>query len=71
MKATGQTIATNRRKTRIIGILQVGGVESAANLARILDCPEPSVRRDIQSLRRDGWNISFAAHDESLYRLGA
>lgn len=58
------------RKETIIKHLLQGNVESAANLARILDCPEPSVRRDIQSLRRDGWNISFAAHDESLYRLG-
>jgi biotin operon repressor len=58
------------QKARIIELLKAGQYESTANMARILDCPEPSVRRAIRALRADGHNISFAAYDESLYRLG-
>ena len=58
------------RKECIIERLLIG-VGSASNLARVLDCPVASVRRTVQELRRDGWNISHAAHDEQLYRLGA
>jgi biotin operon repressor len=57
-------------KDRIIERLTLGA-DSSANLARILDCPEASIRRDIQALRRDGWNISFAKPGTDLYRLGA
>ncbi len=57
-------------KDRIIAHLQSGHVDSAANIARILDCPEASIRRDIQALRRDGFNISFSDRSEGLYRLG-
>lgn len=47
------------------------GEESASNLALILDCPIPSVRRSIQELRSDGHNISFSGQGSSeLYRLG-
>jgi len=57
-------------KERIIERLKLGE-DSSANLAKVLDCPEASIRRDIQSLRRDGWNITFAAYGTDLYRLGA
>jgi predicted ArsR family transcriptional regulator len=47
------------------------GEESASNLALILDCPIPSVRRSIQELRASGHNISFSGQGSSeLYRLG-
>ena len=58
------------RQLTIIERLTVG-CESAANLARILDCPEASVRRDIQALRKAGYNVSFADASEQLYRMGA
>jgi len=48
------------------------GEESASNLALILDCPIPSIRRSIQELRASGHNISFSGQGASeLYRLGA
>lgn len=48
-----------------------GGEQSASNLSRLLDVPEPSIRRDIQKLRAAGFNISFAgAGFSQLYRLG-
>ena len=56
------------RKDRIIERL-TAGCESAANLARILDCPEASVRRDIQALRKAGYNVSYADSAEQLYRM--
>ncbi len=61
----------NRKITRKIKVLAIliKGAQSSAGIARILDVPEASVRRDIQALRRDGHNISFAGND-SLYRLG-
>ena len=58
------------RRDKIVERLQAGA-ESAANLARILDCPEASVRRDIQALRRAGYNVSFADAGEQLYRMEA
>ena len=58
------------RRDKIVERLQAGE-ESAANLARILDCPEASVRRDIQALRRAGYNVSFADAGEQLYRMEA
>jgi predicted ArsR family transcriptional regulator len=49
----------------------VKGEESASNLALILECPIPSVRRSIQELRADGHNISFSGMGSNeLYRLG-
>lgn len=59
------------RKECIIRALQTGGEESASNLARICDCPEASIRRTIQELRRDGHNIAFADVHEQIYRIGA
>lgn len=58
----------SQRQARVVSRLSMGE-ESAANLARILDCPEASVRRDIQALRRAGYNVSFADQTEQLYRI--
>ena len=58
------------RHATILRALQ-SGEESAANLARICECPAASVRRSIQELRGLGHNVCHAAHDEQLYRLGS
>ena len=59
------------RNEKILSRLSIGGEESASNLALILDCPVPSVRRSIQELRADGHNISFSGSGSGeLYRLG-
>ena len=58
------------RNDRILRVLQ-SGEESASNLARICECPVASVRRSIQELRAQGYNICHAAQDEQLYRLGS
>jgi biotin operon repressor len=44
------------RQDRLIS-LTTGGEISIDTVARILDCPEASVRRDIQELRREGYYI--------------
>jgi biotin operon repressor len=57
------------RKDCILKALQ-SGEESASNLARVCECPQASVRRTIQELRRDGFNIAFADVNEQIYRIG-
>ena len=57
---------TNRLDT-ILSTLQSGSA-TVYTLAGLLDCPEASVRRDIQALRREGHNITFALDGE--YYLG-
>lgn len=44
------------------------GPTTSYTLAQSLDCPEASVRRDIQALRRAGHSIGVAEYD-GLYRL--
>ncbi len=58
----------SNRNDRVLLAL-TSGEETSSNLARICDCPEPSIRRSIQELRRDGHNISFAS-STGIYRLG-
>lgn len=54
-----------RTNQAIIDALQ-NGAETVGNLARITGLNEASIRRSIQELRRDGFNISFGP----LFRLG-
>lgn len=44
------------RHQRLIS-LSTGGSICIETVARILDCPEASIRRDIQQLRAQGWYI--------------
>jgi biotin operon repressor len=44
------------RQDRLIS-LTTGGEISIQTVARIFECPEASVRRDIQELRREGYYI--------------
>lgn len=57
------------RNDQILRALQTGE-QSSSNLALITGAPEPSVRRSIQELRRNGHNISFAGAPTYVYRLG-
>lgn len=43
---------------------------SAGWLALQLNAPEPSIRRSIQQLRRDGVNIAFGLGGDYVYREG-
>ncbi len=57
------------RNDCILHALQTGE-QTTSQLALICDSPEPSVRRSIQELRRDGYNISFAGAPTYIYRMG-
>lgn len=52
-------------KETVLFTLRTGGSFSDSQIAMAVGRPEPSVRRAIQELRKDGHNISFAP-----YRLG-
>ena len=56
----------NRLDT-ILSTLQSGSA-TVYTLASLLDCPEASIRRDIQKLRAESHNIAFALNGE--YYLG-
>ncbi len=57
----------NKRQRDILHLLETGG-RTSSELAHLLDAPEPSIRRSIQTLRKAGWNISFAGYD-GIYRM--
>lgn len=63
---------TLSRDDQILCVLQQAGAWGATSseIAQKVGAPEPSVRRSIQTLRREGHNISFAG-DMGLYRMGA
>lgn len=42
---------------------------TTSDIAMLTGTPEASIRRDIQSLRNDGYNISFASPN-GVYRFG-
>ena len=46
----------------------MSGSATVYTLASLLDCPEASIRRDVQKLRSEGHNIAFALNGE--YYLG-
>jgi biotin operon repressor len=54
-------------KHKILAHLQKYGEANTSFLANLVDAPEASVRRTIQTLRREGYNISF--NDGYGYRL--
>lgn len=56
------------RQTTILHQLQ-SGAASAQTLAAVVYAPVASVRRDIQALRRLGWNINDARDNNGAYRL--
>jgi len=59
------------RQREIINLFQrqqYTGV-TTSEIAFVTGAPEASIRRDIQSLRRQGYNISFASPN-GVYRLG-
>lgn len=58
----------SHRQATILRELQ-SGAASAYTLAGIVNAPDASVRRDIQALRRAGWNINDARDNNGLYRL--
>ncbi len=59
----------SRNRAILKYLLSQGGEASASQIAFQLDCPQASVRRSIQELRREGWNISESGAPEWLYRL--
>jgi DNA-binding IclR family transcriptional regulator len=58
----------NPRQRKIIQLIGVGG-HNSTSLAREVGAPEPSIRRSIQTLRSNGWNISFADPTTGVYSL--
>lgn len=56
-------------KDKILNILSSTGEETASNMALILGRPEPSIRRSIQELIRDGHPISFSEKWSGYYRM--
>lgn len=52
-------------KRQILSLLAVGE-HTSSDMAFTIGVPEPSIRRTIQELRREGHNISFGP----FYRLG-
>lgn len=58
----------NKRQREILRLIAYGGYNSTA-LAQQLEAPEPSIRRSIQTLRSQGWNISFADEKTGVYSL--
>lgn len=56
------------RQRTILNLLQDGPITSYSLAAR-LNAPTASVRRDIRSLRQQGWNINDARDNDGLYRL--
>ncbi len=51
------------RDYAILGVLKDYGYfgVTASHISSLIDAPEPSIRRSIQTLRREGFNISFAS----------
>ena len=62
---------TPTRKDRILTIFQALYRVSLDYIASSIGAPEASVRRDIQGLRREGHNISFAMRGVYTYRSSA
>lgn len=60
----------NARQRKILQLLSVGG-HNTTSLAREIGAPEPSIRRSIQTLRANGWNISFADDKTGVYALNS
>lgn len=59
------------RQRQILGFL-ILGPRTSSEISHLLGdgVPEPSIRRDIQALRRAGYNISFASnYGDGIYRL--
>jgi len=55
-------------KKKILSLLETGE-QTTSSISLILNVPEPSIRRAIQELRRDGYNISFADERNGIYRM--
>jgi hypothetical protein len=53
---------------KILKELQIGE-QTSSQLALIASCPEPTIRRSIQELRREGFNICFAGAPTYIYRM--
>jgi len=57
------------RNQRILELLTIGPQMSEA-LARALDCPEASIRRNVQELRKQGHRINAVSYPTGWeYRL--
>lgn len=59
----------SRRQYLILDIFDAKGSATTSEIAFETGAPEASIRRDIQALRRAGYNISFASPN-GVYRLG-
>lgn len=57
------------RQQQILSYFGSRGQATSSELAFETGAPEASIRRDIQALRRAGYNISFASPN-GVYRLG-
>lgn len=58
------------RREQVLRYLEAWAQQSgirASQIAQALNAPEPSIRRDIQVLRRQGYNISFAGENGYRY----
>lgn len=53
-------VLTGNRNLDIYRLL-LTGEQTSSQLAMLCGCPEASIRRSIQELRRDGYRISFAS----------
>lgn len=54
-------------KKKILNLLQTGE-QTTSSMSLVLGVPEPSIRRAIQELRRDGYNICFADERNGIYK---
>lgn len=61
-------MSISTRQSSILNILQTGPA-TVYTLGNSIGAPYASVRRDIQSLRRAGYNINDARDNNGLYRL--
>lgn len=60
----------SNRQSAILTLLQ-NGPSTGYSLADAINAPDASVRRDIQALRRAGYNINDARDNNGLYRLAS
>lgn len=55
--------------TLVLAKLRKWGPNTASQLSLLCDMPEPSVRRSIQELIREGHNITFVTGRNACYTL--
>ena len=52
---------------KVLKYLCKWGSDTDSNISRVLDLPAPSIRRSIQELIHEGYNITYAGQSTGLY----